>query len=102
LAGLLLRDSSGEARAVLEHLQEFAKLTWYPQFFGKTRKNALQQFSISTCHFSQLGIIPPRKYARTYLRASPTVWYITCHPSKFGKTSKNQSPTVCQSDLPNL
>ena len=34
------------------------------------------------------------------LRASPTVWYITCHPSKFGKTSKNQSPTVCQSDLP--
>jgi len=40
------------------------------------------------------------KAAQDALRASPTVWYITCHPSKFGKTSKNQSPTVCQSDLP--
>jgi hypothetical protein len=27
---------------------------------------------------------------------------MTCHPLKFGKTRQNQSPTVCQSHLPNF
>jgi hypothetical protein len=35
----------------VEHLQEFAKLTWYPSIFGKTGKIMLQQFDIQLGKF---------------------------------------------------
>jgi hypothetical protein len=56
-----------QALAVLEHLQEFAKTTCYPSFFGKTRKFILQQFGKWLDIFWQLAIqrLRTRKFARS-------------------------------------
>jgi hypothetical protein len=41
----------GNVLTLLEHLQEFAKLTWHPFIFGKTEKIMLQQFGIQLGKF---------------------------------------------------
>jgi hypothetical protein len=58
------------------------------KFFGKIRKNALQQFGITTYHFSQLDIIPPpaRKYARAYR---------SCYPSPRGASTPSRARRTC-------
>ena len=53
-------------QSYLEHLQQFAKTTCYPWFFGKTRKIKLQQFGIWLGKFSQLAI--HRSFTRIFAR----------------------------------
>jgi hypothetical protein len=56
IAFALMYGEAGPLPIVVEHLQEFPKLTHNLDFFGKIeKKNALQQFPISTPIFPYLG-----------------------------------------------
>ena len=61
-----------------EHLQQFANCTYYPCFFGKTRK-MVQQFAKALASFSWFAI---RGISRANLRASdglPSRWRLISH-----------------------
>jgi hypothetical protein len=55
IAFATMYGEAGPLPIVVEHLQEFPKLTHNLDFFGKIKNNALQQFPISTPIFPYLG-----------------------------------------------